>query len=187
MKFFALSIAALISTAAIAQDSAVYNYLSGAANRAPDGVTGQGVVHTSRAVGRVISVGAPMTKSLPVGQDCSGRHSTPQFIQQGQSPNAGEIIVRGVVGAAIGSRFGGGRGKEAMTAIGAGVGVASAYEQPVQQGHQAQCVTIFEQRIVGYTFIAQYQYIQVQGFMRNQPQIGQDVEIIIHSTFYAGS
>jgi uncharacterized protein YcfJ len=181
---FALALAAATSVGAQQRDT--YNYINGLADRAPDGATGQGVVHTNRTTGRVVAVGAPITRPFPVGQDCSGQYSTPQFVQPSQGPSAGEVIVRGAIGAAIGSRFGGGRGREAMTAIGTGVGVASAYEQP-QQNVQPRCVTIFEQQIIGYTFVAQYQHIQVQGLMRRQPQIGEEVEIIVRSVFYAGS
>ena len=50
-----------------------------------------------------------------------------------------------------------------------------------------QCQTVFEQRLKGYSFTVQYHSIQMQGFSRRMPRVGEDAEIIIRSVFYAGN
>ena len=171
----------------------VHNYIPGIADRVPDGATGPGVVYTQRAVGKIISIGNPRYQNYPIGNTCQQ-----QFRQQPQdrsketsSLNWG-TIAGGVVGAAVGSQFGGGTGKAVATMAGAGAGGyvgnkiyqnESSNTTPLQQ----ECQTVFEQRLEGYSFTAQYHSIQVQGFSRRMPRVGDDVEIIIRSVFYAGN
>jgi len=166
----------------------INNYIPGLADRIPDGATGQGVVYTSRAVGRVISVGAPITKNYVIGNTCTHNGTVPQQQQQQQSTLNPGSLAGAVIGGVVGSRFGGGVGKDILTIGGAVVGSAVGSEVYNNSNRNQQvCQNVFETRVVGYSFIAQYQYIQVQGFMRRQPQIGDDVEIIIRSVIYAGS
>ena len=171
----------------------VHNYIPGIADRVPDGATGPGVVYTQRAVGKIISIGNPRYQNYPIGNTCQQ-----QFRQQPQdrsketsSLNWG-TIAGGVVGAAVGSQFGGGTGKAVATMAGAGAGGyvgnkiyqnESSNTTPLQQ----ECQTVFEQRLEGYSFTAQYHSIQMQGFSRRMPRVGEDAEIIIRSVFYAGN
>jgi hypothetical protein len=52
-------------------------------------------------------------------------------------------------------------------------------------GQPVQCSPTFEARLVGYPFTVQYSHLQMQGFMTRRPQIGEQAEVIIRSTFYA--
>lgn len=157
---------------------------------APSGATGPGVVYTQRTTGRIISVGAPITQSVPIGQYCQNQGN--QQYNQNQGETVGSVLtttVGALAGGALGSKFGKGNGQLAATAIGAGAAGAYAhdrYQEGQRQPQQGQnCQVQFEQQIVGYSFIAIYESIQVQGIMRRQPRIGESVEIIIRSTFYA--
>lgn len=177
-----------ISNVAVAQQDyrEVNNYIPGIADRIPDGATGPGVVYTSRAVGKIIAVGAPITKNYVIGNTCYNQ--APQINNQRESSINPGTIAGAVVGAALGSRFGGGAGKDAMTIGGAVLGSNIGTDVYNSSKNQQQvCQNVFETRLVGYSFIAQYQHIQVQGFMRRQPQIGEDVEIILRSVIYAGN
>jgi uncharacterized protein YcfJ len=169
-------------------DRNIYSTSPGSADRIPDGATGPGIIYTQRTTGQVISVGAPVTRAVPIGQNCDDqtRRSAPRVT----GVNAGTLIG-GVIGGAVGSRFGGGHGREALTALGAAAGAVAgtdSYNQAQQSNDPLlPCEVIFEQRIVGFSYIAQYDGLQMQGFMKRQPRIGDTVEIIIRSVFYAGS
>jgi uncharacterized protein YcfJ len=135
--------------------------------------------------GKIIAIGNPVVQNFPTGQTCT---QAPQQVQQQSNINPGTILG-GIIGGLALNRVGGGNGNTIMTAIGTAGGAMvgnDMYKQSNGQG-QAQCQTTFEQRITGYSYVAQYDHIQVQGFMRRQPQIGEEVEIIIRSVFYAGS
>jgi uncharacterized protein YcfJ len=192
----AVTLAALVlASSAFAQtidSQGAYNYVPNAGSMSPDGATGPGVVYTQRLVGRVISVGAPISKNYPIGTTCDGRSQQQgQQYPQRQGASAVDTFVGAAIGGAIGNRVGGGRGREIATAAGAATGAQYMQNQVSQQyqqyPQQQQCQTIFENRIVGWTYTAQYEHIQMQGFMQRQPQIGDNVTIIAKSTFYAGS
>lgn len=70
---------------------------------------------------------------------------TPVTVSQGSEHNPGAAIAGGLLGAVVGSRFGGGHGKDAATVAGA-IGGAMVGDQvgsgPVTQ---QQCQTVYEQ------------------------------------------
>jgi uncharacterized protein YcfJ len=192
MKKLTVIALVLAASTAFAQQN-ITNYLPNAAERTPDGATGPGIVYTNRVLGKVIAVGSAIVQNFPVAQNCNPAQYQPQP-QQSSSLNMGTFIG-GVAGAIIGNQVGGkGAGKEVATAIGATTGalVGNNMNQQMQQPQggayqNGQCQTTFEQRIVGYNFIVQYQSLQMQGTMNRLPRIGDEVEVIIRSTFYAGS
>ena len=176
MKLIVTALMAFV-TAASAQTmnrDGSFNYVPDASGRTPAGTSGPGVVHTQVMKGRVIAIGSPITRLVPVGRQCIG--------QEPQMYPAAAATVGAIAGGAIGSQLGGGRGGQAAATT-AGVILGSQIAQAV---NGQPCSTIFEQQILGYNYTAAYHYIQMQGVLRRQPQIGEEVEIIIHSTFYAG-
>lgn len=181
MKKLAFLVLAVASCVASAQG--IVNYMPDANTRTPQGASGPGVVYTQRTTGKIISVGAPIYQNVVIGQNCQ----TYQTQQTGSVINVGTFLGT-VAGGIIGAQVGQGDGRLVATAIGAATGgaVGNHLNQANPQT-QTQCVPITEQRLMGYSFIAQYEHLQMQGFTRSLPRIGQDVEIIINSTFYAGS
>jgi uncharacterized protein YcfJ len=195
MKTLSLLILSLTASAAFAQP--INNYLPDADTRTPDGVSGLGIVHTQRVYGRVIGVGNPIMKNFATGKTCEPsqpRYQQPQSQQNNSSVNEGTILGA-IAGGIIGNQVGGGTGKTAATAVGAVTGAMvgnnmhqqqntpQRYEQPQQD---VRCETFFEQRIVGYPFVVEYNHIQMQGTMSRQPQIGESVQVIVRSTYYPG-
>jgi uncharacterized protein YcfJ len=192
MKKLALVALILAGSTAFAQQN-ITNYMPNAAERTPDGASGPGIVYTNRVLGKVIAVGSAIVQNFPTSQTCAQGQYQPQP-QQSSAFNAGTVIG-GIVGAIVGNQVGGkGAGKEVATALGATTGAMVGnnmnQQQTTNQGgayQNGQCQTQFEQRIVGYNFIVQYQSLQMQGTMNRMPRIGEEVEVIIRSTFYAGS
>lgn len=193
-KFSAL-VLALSVTSAMAQP--VNNYLPDVNERMPDGASGPGIVHTQRVYGRVISVGNPIMKSVATGKSCYPVSSIqPQYQQQDNSSvNAGTIIGM-IAGGIVGNQVGGGQGKTAATALGAATGAIVGNNMNQQQNqasrnqyqpNQQQCETTYEQRIVGYSFVVEYNQLQMQGFMNRQPQLGEQVQVIVRSTYFPGN
>jgi uncharacterized protein YcfJ len=194
MKTLSLLILSLIAGAALAQP--INNYLSDADTRTPDGVSGPGIVHTQHVQGRVIGVGNPIMKSFATGKTCTPIQQQPRYQPQQQndsSINPGTILGA-IAGGIVGNQVGGGDGNKAAIAIGAVTGAMvgnnmhqqsapQRYEQPQQELH---CETFFEQRIVGYPFVVEYNRLQMQGVMNRQPQIGESVQVIVRSTYYPG-
>lgn len=70
---------------------------------------------------------------------------TPVTVSQGSEHNAGAAVAGGLIGALVGSRFGGGHGKDATTIAGA-IGGAMVGDQmgsgPTTQQH---CNTVYDQ------------------------------------------
>jgi len=60
---------AMFSSSVFAQN--VNNYLPGAGERIPESASGPGIVYTQQVVGKVISVGSPVYKNVPVVQQCA--------------------------------------------------------------------------------------------------------------------
>lgn len=180
-----IALVLLTASVAQAQQFNTPDYIS-TNGQGPSGATGPGVPLTTRVQGRIIAIGNPVVQNFPTGQVCA---QVPQQVQQGSNINTGTILGAIVGGLAL-NRVGGGNGKMAATAIGTAAGAMvgnDMYHQGYGGSGQSQCQTTYEQRITGYSYVAQYDHIQVQGFMRRQPQIGEEVEIIIRSVFYAGS
>lgn len=69
---------------------------------------------------------------------------TPVTVSQGSAHNPGAAVAGGLVGALVGSRFGGGHGKDATTVAGA-IGGAIVGDQ-IGSGPttQQQCTTVYE-------------------------------------------
>lgn len=195
-KVLCFVILSLVSTKLFSQNIEfrdTVNYIPGLADKVPEGATGPGVIYTSRTIGKVIAIGAPVTKNYAVGNTCQNNELPIPSQNTVSAPSLNMGTVAGaIIGSAIASRFGGGTGKDIMMSSGAVIGAATGSDivnnhRQSQVQQTPQCQTIFENRVVGYTFVAQYHHIQVQGFMRRQPQIGEDVEIIVRSAIYAGS
>lgn len=193
-RFLIAAVVLSVFSVAHARDH-ISNYNPDVMDRAPEGATGQGVVYTHRTNAVVISVGAPITRHIQSGNVCRQQQFIPQSgyqHPQQQIPNVLDVGVRAAIGAAIGNQIGGGRGREIATATGAVIGASTApqYQHQPQypQGFpQQHCAPSFEQRVVGYPYVAQYQYIQVRGVSARPIQPGDNVEIIIRSVFYPGS
>lgn len=174
----------------------------------PLGASGPGVVHTVRTTGRVIAIGNPLYKLVPVGNTCSNNHGAPVIPQnyenyrnqpqpqpQQQHPssiNPGTVLG-GLVGGSIGSLAGKGRGREIMIAGGMLAGAmigTEAYNESRNDNQQhisPRCEPIFENRVVGYPFVVQHGNIQLRGTSRHQLNIGDEVEVIVRSTLYPGN
>ena len=176
--------AMFLSSAASAQ-----TYLADPHAERPTGASGPGVQYTQTVLGKVIGVGAQVVKQIPTGIVC-----TKDGVREHSALNSGTAIGT-VVGGVVGSRFGGGNGKKLATVAGAVIGGSVGNEvnrqHEYQTGHyqnqyQNGCETVFETRIVGWTYTAAYGGLQMQGMMVNrQPQLGEDVKVILTSTLYA--
>ena len=183
-----LTLLALLLSATVVYSQTVNNYMPNAGDRVPSGASGPGVVLTQRTIGKIIGVGAPIMQNFPIGQQC-GNQGQRQPRQEQSSFNMGTVLGT-IVGGVVGSRIGQGDGQLVATAVGGATGAVVGNNinrsMNASANNGQDCQTVFEQRIVGYSFVAQYDRLQMQGFMKGQPILGQDVEIIIHSTFYAG-
>lgn len=154
----------------------------------------QPITHTYTVSGRIIAIDRPITRQVQRGQNCDQYqqdYNQPQY-QENSDLNAGSV-VGAIVGGALGSRVGKGSGRDVAIGVGAATGaimgnsnsrssVNSNYRP--QQNYQQRCTPIFEEVVVGYSFIAQYEHYQIRGQMRSMPQIGQPIEITIRSTLY---
>jgi len=142
---------------------------------------GQGVAFTQRVTGKIMSV-SPIVKNVPSGQVCSQPQDT--RVQPQSNLNPGTVIGALVGGLAL-NRIGGGNGKVISTAVGAAGGAIVGndyYQYRNESARSGGCETTFEQRTVGWNYTAQYNGIQVQGATRRQPQIGEDVQLVMSST-----
>jgi uncharacterized protein YcfJ len=108
---------------------------------------------------RVQSV-TPQTERVPVNRNVCEDRMVQQYAPAAQ-PSYGGTVLGTIIGGAIGSRFGGGDGRIASTAVGAGLGAiignnsdrqqpapaVVAQAVPVRECHQE---TTYEQRTRGY-------------------------------------
>lgn len=69
---------------------------------------------------------------------------TPVTVSQGSAHNPGAAIAGGLVGALVGSRFGGGHGKDATTVAGAIGGAMVGDQIGSAPETQQQCTTVYE-------------------------------------------
>jgi uncharacterized protein YcfJ len=184
------------------------NYMShGSNDSVPVGASGQGVTQTIRAMGRVIAIGNPLYRMVPVGNSCHNPQPSYQvppqpqsyhYQQQQQAPaqiNPGTVLG-GLVGGSIGSLAGKGRGREIMIVGGALAGAmigTDAYNEgrrehnPGQVSGPQRCETVYENRVIGYPYVVQYNNIQMRGTSRSPVNIGDELEVIVRSTFYPGN
>ncbi|TRZ68752.1 MAG: glycine zipper 2TM domain-containing protein [Rhodocyclaceae bacterium] len=70
---------------------------------------------------------------------------TPVTVSQGSANNPGAAVAGGLVGALVGSRFGGGHGKDAATVAGAIGGAIVGDQIGSAPTTQQQCSTVYEQ------------------------------------------
>lgn len=180
MKAFFLLMA--LSSSAFAQD-----YINDPYTPRPPGATGPGVYYSQTVTGQIIGVGSQIIRNVPTAIVCP--ENNPQGNPTHSALNTGTVIGA-VTGGVIGSRFGDGNGKKAATAAGVVAGgivgnAASKARHDRYQTSQNGCETVFETRIVGWTYTATYGGLQVQGTMRGRlPQLGENVNIILVSTIY---
>jgi len=133
-------------------------------------------------LGRIVAVGSPIVKNVPSGQTCNQPRDSRG--QQQSNLNAGTVIGA-LVGGLVLNQVGGGNGKTAATAVGAAGGAVIGndyYQSRNEPARSSGCEATYEQRIVGWNYTAQYNGIQVQGVMQRQPQIGEEVQLVMSST-----
>lgn len=142
---------------------------------------GQGVAFTQRVTGKIMSV-SPIVRNVPSGQVCSQPQDTRVQPQSNLNPGT---VIGALVGGLVLNQVGGGNGKTIATAVGAAGGAIIGndyYQYRNEPARSGGCETTFEQRTVGWNYTAQYNGIQVQGAARRQPQIGEDVQLVMSST-----
>lgn len=69
---------------------------------------------------------------------------TPVTVSQGSEHNPGAAVAGGLIGALVGSRFGGGHGKDAATVAGAIGGAMVGDQMGSGPSTQQQCNTVYE-------------------------------------------
>ena len=104
------------------------------------------------------------------GPQIARRVCSPVSVSQGTEHNPGAAVAGGLVGALVGSRFGGGHGKDAATIAGA-IGGAMVGDQagsgPVTQ---QQCTTVYEPGPpAGYQVTYDYKGKLLTTTLRNPP------------------
>lgn len=78
------------------------------------------------------------------GPQIARQACTPVTVSQGSAHNPGAAIAGGLVGAVVGSRFGGGHGKDATTVAGAIGGAMVGDQIGSAPATQQQCTTVYE-------------------------------------------
>lgn len=118
---------------------------------------------------------SPQFQQVPLTRQFCESHTI--AMPQQPSPIGGGAVLGTIVGGVIGSRFGGGDGRLAATAVGAGLGAVvgnnsdrqgyngTAYRQ-VQDCHP---VTQYEQQRTGYLVEYEYQGRGYSAVMQNDP------------------
>lgn len=153
----------------------------------------QPITHTYTVSGRIIAIDRPITRTIQRGQTCdqyqqdyNQGYNQPQY-QENSDLNAGSV-VGAIVGGALGSRVGKGSGRDVAIGVGAATGAimgnSNSRSNVNSNYRQQRCTPIFEDVIIGYNYVAQYENYQIRGQMRNMPQIGQVIEITVRSTLY---
>jgi uncharacterized protein YcfJ len=158
----------------------------------PAGASGPGVSYTQIIVGKVIGVGSQIVKNVPTEVSCKDQNGN---ITQHSNLNAGSIIgavAGGLAGNYAGQKLGSGNDKHIGAAVGVIAGAIVGNEVNKYQTTQKQtieleggCQMLTESRIIGWSYTAAYGGLQVQGVMSRQPQIGEDVKLILTSTLHA--
>jgi len=98
------------------------------------------------------------------------RVCTPVTVAQGSEHNAGAAVAGGLIGALVGSRFGGGHGKDAATVAGAIGGAVVGDQIGSGPSTQQQCNTVYEQGPPsGYQVTYDYQGKLLTTTTRNPP------------------
>lgn len=160
----------------------------------PSGASGPGVSYTQVVLGKVIGVGSQIVKHVPTEVVCRDDRGN---VTQHSALNAGTIIggiAGGAAGNYAGRKIGDGDNQALGTAVGAIAGAVIGNQINKHQAAKKEtvaldngCQMITEARIVGWSYTATYGGLQMQGVMSGrQPQIGEDVKVILTSTLYAG-
>ncbi len=154
----------------------------------PEGATGPAVAFTQRVTGTVIAVGTPVKQTIFTGTTCPVDITA----TKPHSPVNGGTLTGAVIGGVVGSQVGDGRGKTAAIIAGTlgGAYIGNKINENIHEKRSAPdsrgCYSTFEDRIIGWTYTAEYAHLQMQGVMSRQPNIGENVEVIITSYLYAG-
>lgn len=158
----------------------------------PDGATGPAVQFTQRVTGVVIAVGSPLRQQIFTGTTCPVDDGVSKSRSYQHTPVNGGTLTGAVIGGVVGSQVGDGRGKTAAIIVGTltGAYVGNKANEKIHEKRSDPdsrgCYSTFEDRVVGWTYTAEYANLQMQGVMSRQPNIGENVEVIITSYLYAG-
>jgi len=115
---------------------------------------------------RVISVTPQVERVNNLQQECRTEYVRESYYEPARRSNAGAIIG-GVAGGLIGSRFGGGNGRIATTALGAGLGavIGDRHDNRDSQGRERvetrpveRCVTVDHWETVNRGYLVDYKY-----------------------------
>lgn len=178
----------LIATPALAQ-----HYDANPNSDRPAGASGPGVSYTQVVLGKVIGVGSQIVKNIPTEVVCRDQAGN---VTQHSALNSGTLIgavAGGLAGNYAGQKLGSGNDKHIGAAVGAIAGAVIGNQVNKHQATKKQtvelengCEMVTESRIVGWSYTASYGGLQMQGVMSGrQPQIGEDVKIILTSTLHA--
>lgn len=115
-------------------------------------------------------------------------HEPVERYERGEG-NLGGVILGGIVGGVIGSRFGGGDGRRAATVIGSVAGAAVGHEMSRGPGHvysdsERHCQTVrsrhTEERVIGYD--VHYRYNGRDFYTRTDRDPGERIKIRVAVT-----
>lgn len=121
---------------------------------------------------------APIYENVVVGRNCQ---QVPVYVQP-QSSGVGEV-VGGVLGAVVGSRFGGGHGRDVATVAGAigGTMIGGRYEnshgQIVMAQPEVRCTPITQLRATAVSYVAEYNGIKFSGVTYRPIGVGDKVYV----------
>ena len=121
----------------------------------------------------------PIFEQVVVGQSCVPVTTYTQ--QQGGSP-----LLGGVIGALIGSRFGGGHGHEAAIAAGAIGGTLIGSQQPTTQAYtQQQCTPVVQVIQTQNSYVAEYNGFRFSGRSFRPLRAGDKVYVQVNTAVTA--
>lgn len=142
--------------------------------------------HRSRAgmyevMGRVVAVTSPIYEIVPVTYDCYDdyRYEGYRDRDRQRSLNSGTVLG-GVIGGALGSQVGDGRGRDAAIVAGTIVGASIGNDRyHRERDRPRRCDRRYEERIVGYNYIAEYRGYRVHGQTNRRVYLGMRVPMLV--------
>jgi uncharacterized protein YcfJ len=149
-------------------------------DRPPSGATGKGRYITQEVIGRIISNNGPVIRREITGQDCKQVPVYQERWQNNSSMNSGSILET-IAGGIIGSQ-GGGAATDALA--GNSLNQQQNNQQPSKK-YQEECKPIWTEYVIGYRYTVQYQNLQMDGILRQIPEVGKDISVIVRSIYYA--
>ena len=129
------------------------------------------VEHVKATITQVI----PVMEQVVIGNNCQPVHYRP--------PTENRSTIGTIIGAIVGSRFGGGNGTTVATIIGAASGSAIGSQIPVNQNYQQRaipevnCTPITQAQVTRYSYVAQYKGKFVKGNSIREVEVGDTVDI----------